>query len=258
MAKIYQKDGQSISPHNSHVTELHPTAEEYRHGSEKLARDAVLEVRLNNKTRPIEGKFVRIDSGLLLKFGMLPEENSNRPMQNSAYAGNFPDWQTVQDQVKEIVNNKIREIFSTFRTLKQINLSQPQGTHKFNIPSTVRLMQNDNGLLSLLISDLTRGGENELFDLKYAGRYIFSKDTAAIIRETVEKDIELAEKHNIALSLSEIHPLDTWTLISNRKTKEKQVYILDTGEFVHTNANKKEIDFTRMTTERVLDNLRIR
>ncbi len=111
----------------------------------------------------------------------------------------------------------------------------------FNIPGTIRGVYGKKNLLKLqeevagiVVTDLSEDGEKEIFDLKRlaAKQGIVSLEEWSLVREAVERDLDIAEANNIPLASGDTG-LDPWLVVKD-KDGHCSVYIADIGESWNT------------------------
>ncbi len=259
MSKIYkQNPDQGFSQSQAFISEEEKEKgqEELKGGVESIVRSVDVIVSVGSKTRTLTQSFIRKDNAIVSTFQML-KNSEDEPLEDPGiYVPRKPTWEESKPEIIKNVNEQVEKNFSKMMALKKINGLIPKGEHKFNLPNTVRLMEDRQGIKSLLISDISKDGF-EIFDLSNSEEYEYDPESINIIRETIEKDLVLAEKNGIALSISETHPLDTWFLIINTKTGEKKVMILDVGMHVIVDAEDYYIKVSHDTVSDSLAKLKI-
>lgn len=190
----------------------------------------------------------------VFKTGVDVERNGKHKRREGLFVRKVGDIKFLQYNVgeagsktTEINESLTTESYEKMRALSKINSHQKKGEHKFNLPGTIRLVREEDGSHSILLTDLTFGGKKEMVDLKYFFERSFDQETAELICQQILGDLELAEQHNIALNswTNENFPLDTWYLIVDKETGQKKVMIVDVGKRVRLNASKTYLEKTR-------------
>ncbi len=231
MGYIYRKDGGRLTGNfetePSHKREDMPiSGQEYKVND----TDILVQKPKSERKKRVKGRFV---SKIPIKSGLSSEQQENQ----------------------------VFDSYNKFVYLREINRNQKNSDHKFNLPLTVRLTKADDGSHSILATDLTDGGKNKLYDLKYYFEFKDQLDERSkdIITETIKADLDLAEKYNVRLNIGTNvnFPLDAWCFVKDEQTGNDKVYIMDVGRNIKIGASAEELKRTRELIEDHLRMLRV-
>jgi hypothetical protein len=108
----------------------------------------------------------------------------------------------------------VHELLKKWQQLRDINTRRRhEGKTTLTLPRTVRLLE-DNEHCGLLVTDLSRTGTREIFDLKELlyGHHI-PPEAWADIRRQIERDIEIAQEEGIKLDNGP-SCIDPWLVVN--------------------------------------------
>lgn len=157
--------------------------------------------------------------------------------------------------LRGVENEEVLDSYRKMMLFKEINAKQKEG-HRFNLPETVRLIQDIKGDFKILVTDETKEGKKELCDLKHYDRLEFDKEALDMIRKQVLGDLELAEENGVSMLDNRGFALDAWSVIVDKETgKAEKVMMLDVGQRVKFGAIAPKA--FRKYIEKALDKLQL-
>jgi len=155
-----------------------------------------------------------------------------------------PDWAECQMQ----------DILRQWKFIKRaVRRRKKEGLSHFLLPGTIRGYREGNEQ-GILMTDLTEGGSNQIYDLKEIsiGYYDIDQATWIKIREQIERDIQMASEEKINLAGGP-YPLDPWLIVI--KDNEPQVYLVDIGGYTSVNVSEYTVKRSTLKLRRALEKM---
>ncbi len=153
----------------------------------------------------------------------------------------------------EWAEEMMEEMLKRWRWLKKVNLRrEKEGKPTFMLPGTVRGYREGNER-GIVMTDLTKGGKNAVYDFKDVGGGYFypDKNTWGKIRAQIERDIAIAEEEGIFLGGGP-YPLDPWLLVLDRE-RGFTAYLSDIGGYTQVGVSEERAKQSTFYLKRALE-----
>ncbi|MEK7156656.1 MAG: hypothetical protein AAB790_02515 [Patescibacteria group bacterium] len=127
----------------------------------------------------------------------------------------------------------LADTLAQWREIRKVKASLVKEKREgFNIPGTVRGIATRDNVLGLLVTDLSEGGKNYVFDLKtlFRNAHNITREDMQNIKIAVIRDMDIARENGIKL-VSGATGLDAWFVVKPKAGGDCKVYITDIGKY---------------------------